>query len=756
MAVNARNEPRVACRVTIRGIVQGVGFRPCVYLIARRHNVAGWVLNDATGVDVHGEASPADIEAFLDELKSNPPAAAVISDFVVREAVPEGFDEFQIRKSRRETAPTVGISPDLAVCTECLRELTDPADRRYRYPYINCTNCGPRYSIIRGLPYDRAKTVMAAWQLCAMCQHEYENPHDRRYHAQPTACGCCGPGYYLIEGKECVRPSQTAIVHAAMRLRSGAIIAVKGIGGYHLACDATNAEALNALRERKYRKEKPFAVMARNLDAVRRLVHLTDVHERLLLDGARPIVLAPARCELPFVAPDSALLGVMLPYAPLHVLLFDHGAPEVIVLTSGNRSSEPIAYDDEDARQRLDGVADAFLIGQRPIARRVDDSVVAVRGSRPFMVRRSRGYAPAVVCRLRCKRPMVALGADLKNAVTLVVDGEAFVSQHLGDLDDYETRLAFEETIRDLLGMYHLEMRDLTVVHDLHPQFFSSRFAASVPAARRLAVQHHRAHIASVLAEHDLLDEPVVGVAFDGTGYGTDGTIWGGEFFAGSVRAGLQRCASLRPVRMPGGDAAARFPVQAAAGYLAELANLPDMSAAPFSFPSRFAAARGMVAKNLRCHVSTSMGRLFDAVAALLGFTRETTFEGQAASWLEYQARQSTPEPAYEFSDLDWRPLLAAIIEDRLAGRGTSEIAAAFHSALAHATLRQIELISCGTGIRLVAFSGGVFQNELLWQLIAERLSGQSRIRAITNSTVPVNDGGISLGQAALAACLDD
>ncbi|HVA46728.1 MAG TPA: carbamoyltransferase HypF [Pirellulales bacterium] len=752
MSFSNSGSGRTARRITIRGVVQGVGFRPFVYRAAQHHHIGGWVLNDATGVEVHAEGVAADLDAFVEELRSNPPPAASIADFAVREAAAEGFDDFQIRTSQRETAPTVRISPDLAVCSDCLRELSDRRDRRYRYPYINCTNCGPRYSIIRSLPYDRANTTMAAWKLCPTCRHEYENPLDRRYHAQPTACAACGPDYSLIEGEACLPSSQAAIARAAELLRAGAILAVKGIGGYHLACDAGNPQALSALRERKFRKEKPFALMGRDLDAVRRLVRPTDDHERLLADRARPIVLVPARAQLSLVAPDNDSLGVMLPYAPLHFLLFEAGAPDVLVLTSANRSSEPIAYRDDDARQRLAGIADAFLIGQRPIARRVDDSVLAVRDGRPFMVRRARGYAPAAVCRLPCRQPILALGADLKNSVTLVVDGQALVSQHLGDLDDYETGLAFEETVHDLLSMYEIDASELTVVHDLHPQFVSTRFAAALPAARRMAVQHHQAHVASVLAEHGLFDERVLGVAFDGTGYGTDAAIWGGEFFVGSLPTGFERCAWLRSVRMPGGDAAARFPVQAAAGYLAEIDRLPDMSKPPFLFPSRFDAARAMVAKDVRCHISSSMGRLFDAVAALAGFTRETTFEGQAAIWLEHQARQAPPQPGYAFTGLDPRPLFQAIVKDRLAGRDPCEIAAAFHVALADATMAQVELLCRKHKIDLVAFSGGVFQNELLWGLLSERLSARPQLRAITNSAVPVNDGGIALGQAALAA----
>lgn len=742
----------MACRVSIRGVTQGVGFRPFVYRTAHQHGVAGWVLNGEAGVEIHAEAPPESLQDFLDMVRSDPPSAATIAEFSVRDAALEGLAGFEIRSSRRDAAPTVRISPDLAVCDDCLRELGDANDRRRGYPYINCTNCGPRYSIVNSLPYDRANTTMQPWPLCDRCRGEYVNPLDRRYHAQPTACGQCGPNYRLLQEGEPERCGGAAIAQAAALLQAGKIAAIKGIGGYHLACDATNAEAVGALRSRKYRKEKPFAVLVRDLDEARRIAVLHAEHVRLLASPARPIVLAPARTEWPLVTPDNSQLGVMLPYAPLHHLLMAHGAPTPLVLTSGNRSSEPIAYQDEDALARLSGIADAFLVGDRPIARRVDDSVVAVRAGRPFMIRRSRGYAPGAVCRLPATEPILALGADLKNAIALVIDGQAFVSQHLGDLNDAETQIALEETVRDWLTMYDVDPERLTVVHDLHPQYRSTRLAETLPAARRLAVQHHHAHIASALAEHELFDEPVLGVAFDGTGYGEDGTVWGGEFFVGSVRNGFKRAAGLRPVLMPGGDAAARFPVQAAAAYLAEQSDLPDMEQAPFCFPRRFSHARALVARNVRCFASSSLGRVFDAAAAIVGFTRETSYEGQAAIWLEHLATTCAPQAAYPFPQLDARPLLAAVVNDRLAGRDGREIAAAFHAAIATATVEQIVQLAEQHQLQYVACSGGVFQNELLWRLIVERLAESSELRLVTNSAVPVNDGGIALGQAAIAS----
>ena len=741
-----------ACRVSIRGVTQGVGFRPFVYRTASEHSVAGWVLNGANGVEIHAEAPADSLQRFLDAVKSRPPSAATIAEFSVREASAEGLSAFEIRDSRRNATPTVRISPDLAVCDDCLRELSDPHDRRYGYAYINCTNCGPRYSIVSSLPYDRANTTMEGWLLCDDCRLEYEDPLDRRYHAQPTACAQCGPNYRLLQSGELERRGDDAIRAAAGLQRAGKIVAVKGIGGYHLACDAMNVAAVEALRSRKYRKEKPFALLVKDLDEARRLACLTAEHERLLTSPARPIVLAPARVVLPLVAPDNAQLGLMLPYAPLHHLLIAGGAPKPLVMTSGNRSSEPIAYRDEEALPRLTGIADAFLVGERPIARRVDDSVVAVRDGRPFMIRRSRGYAPGAVCRLPASEPILALGADLKCAIALVIDGQAFVSQHLGDLDDAETQTALAEAVRDLLTMYDVDPGRLTVVHDLHPQYHSTLLAAALPAARRLAVQHHHAHVASVLAEHELFDERVLGVAFDGTGYGEDGAIWGGEFFVGGLKDGFERVASLRPVSLPGGDTAARHPVQAAAGFLAEMPELPDMERPPFNFPRRFAHARALAVKKVRCFASSSLGRVFDAAAALVGFTRETSYEAQAAIWLEHLAQAADPQLAYPFGDLDARPLLATIVADRLAGRDVHEIAAAFHAAIAAATAERIVSLAERFKLRYVACSGGVFQNELLWRLISACLTEHSRLRLVTNSAVPVNDGGIALGQAAIAS----
>jgi hydrogenase maturation protein HypF len=786
-----------ARRLRVRGVVQGVGFRPFVYRLAHHHRLAGWVSNAGEGVQIHVEGDADALDRFAGELAAHPPPAASISELEVAAAEPEGCERFDIRASSDQTRKTVRIAPDLPVCDACLRELFAAGDRRRGYPYINCTDCGPRFSIILGLPYDRPRTTMRDWPMCEPCASEYRDPLDRRFHAQPVACPRCGPHHALLDadGGSAGRPGsagegrpagsaaaaagagvagqpedggdEAALRAAAELLAAGRVVAVKGIGGYHLACDARQPAAVAALRERKVRKEQPFAVMARDLAAARGLVHLGAAAEKLLVSAHRPIVLAPAREELAGVAPGNRDLGVMLPYAPLHHLLFAWGAPPLLVMTSGNRSSEPIAYRDDEARQRLAGIADAFLAGERPIARRVDDSVARAGVFGPAVLRRGRGYAPGAVARLPTARPILAVGGDLKSAVTLVVEGDAFVSQHIGDLAHYEAHRAFREVIQDLLAMYEVDPGELCVVHDLHPEYRSTLHALELPCRRCIPVQHHRAHVASVLAERGELDRRVLGVALDGTGFGDDGAIWGGELLIGSVRQGFTRAAHLRPASLPGGDAAARHPVQAAAGFLAELDGLPDLTAPPFSFPPRYAQARALVDKNLRTFPTTSTGRLFDTAAALLGFTREITFEGQAAIWLEHQARTAPPRhpagnaPAAPYpmpfaaGELDHRPLLAAVIEDRAAGRPVPEIARDFHRAIAKAIATAVQALCREQALTTVVLSGGVFQNELLSEDLAGLLA-PTQLDLWTQHQVPCNDGGLSLGQATLAVPLVD
>jgi hydrogenase maturation protein HypF len=744
-----------AYSIKVRGVVQGVGFRPFVYRLACANDLKGWVLNAEEGVQIHLEGDERRLKSFLGEMKTQAPQAAIIAEVYAEPIEASGFVEFTIRESTGAGQPTVRISPDLPVCDNCLQELCNPRDPRYLYPYINCTNCGPRYSVIRSLPYDRPNTTMTDWTLDDHCAVEYADPANRRFHAQPVACPACGPHYFFCAADEAVLGDAEAIRQAVHYLRTGRIVAVKGLGGYHLACDAKNAEAVYAMRARKFRKEKPFALMVKNIEVARGLLHLTPQAEALLSSVARPIVLAQAKLELSGVAPENDELGVMLPYTPLHHLLFAAGAPEILVMTSANRSSEPIAYRDEDALEQLSGIADGFLIGERPIARRVDDSVARIGVFGTTILRRARGYAPSAAATFPIDRPILALGADLKNTITLVVAGQAFVSQHIGDLDHYESFCAFRETIQDLLSMYEIDPNELLLVHDAHPQYSSTSQASELPASERVAVQHHRAHIASVLAERGAWDKRVIGVSCDGTGYGDDGTIWGGEIFFGSVREGFARVAHLRPATLPGGDAAASYPAQAAAAFLAQLNDLPDLTAPPFSFPSRYLDALQLVQANVRSFETTSMGRLFDTAAALLGFTREVTFEGQAAMWLERLASHASVTDAYPFpfmgNELDFRPLLDAVIRDRLRGRNEAEIARAFQRGIAEGLRAAIVMLCRAPEVDTVVLSGGVFQNELLLHDMKSLLEPE-HLQIWTNYVVPPNDGGISLGQAALAA----
>jgi hydrogenase maturation protein HypF len=739
--------------------VQGVGFRPFVYRIACELRLCGWVLNGEEGVEIHLEGAESALEEFRHMLETGAPPASRIAAIDVQPSEVLGFQEFFIKASERRDRPTVRISPDLPVCDECLRELRNPADRRFEYPYINCTNCGPRYTVILALPYDRPNTTMKAWPFDEYCDREYHDPANRRFHAQPVACPQCGPHYSLRLGDGNISGDRQVIRRVVELLKSGQIVAVKGLGGYHLACDARNLKAVSAMRERKFRKEKPFAVMVNNVAAARQFVELSEASEVLLTSVARPIVLAPAKVDLAGVAPDNRELGVMLPYTPLQHMLFDAGAPDVLVMTSANRSSEPIAYDDQDALDRLSGIADAFLVGERPIARRVEDSVARAGAFGPAILRRSRGYAPGAVTAfpldLPVSQPILAVGADLKNTVTLVVEGQAFVSQHIGDLEHYEAFRAFEETIHDLMAMYEIAGQDVLVVHDAHPEYRSTVHALQLPCAEKRAVQHHRAHVASVLAERGQWEKRVLGVSFDGTGYGDDGSIWGGEFFTGSLGSGFERVAHLRAAALPGGDAAAQYPVQAAAGFLVQVEGLPDLSRPPFSFPGRYPTALQLVQKNVRTFATTSAGRLFDAAAALLGFTREITFEGQAAMWLEQLARGASGTEAYPFpyrdGELDFRPLLHTVAAHRVKGRNPEEVARAFQRGVAQGVADAVKTLAAVAQLDTVVFSGGVFQNELLLEDLKAELENAG-LSLWTNQSVPPNDGGISLGQAAIVA----
>ncbi|MDA8261340.1 MAG: carbamoyltransferase HypF [Actinomycetota bacterium] len=758
----------MASLVRITGVVQGVGFRPHIYRRATARGLSGWVANDAWGVLLYLEADPdtacGEVGILLEEL----PPLAKVDEVTVVEVASRKVDGFSIAPSLGGATTTAEIARDIAVCADCLAEMRDPADRRHGYPYISCTNCGPRYSVMTALPYDRTNTTMAPWELCADCLAEYTDPNDRRFHAEPIACPACGPNYRIhLPGAELpFEPGPAgaeAIAMAARLLAEGRIVAVKGIGGYHLACDARNADAVRRLREAKFRKEKPFALMAKDLGAAARLAEVSIENAKLLGSPSAPIVLLPAVENLEGIAPETDLLGVMLAYTPLHHLLFDAGAPEALVMTSGNRSSEPIAYRDDEALGRFGSMAEAVLAGERPIARRLDDSLYSYGGPAPVL-RRSRGMAPSFCAELPSDAALLGCGADLKGSVALGVSGRALVSQFLGDLEFHEVQQAHRETVLDLLRMYAIDPSSLQLCADAHPRYFSrtlaDAYAQEFGAAEPLLVQHHRAHVASVLAERGMWESRVVGVALDGTGFGDDGTIWGGEFFVGSLRQGLARRSSLERAQLLGGEAAVRRPMQALAGFVAD-DELWKMFGEPvFGLENAdFRALSGLRRRPLGAVATTSAGRLFDAVAAICGFTRSMTFEGQAAMWLESLARAAGAGAAaegYAFETtkggaLGFQGVLAEAAHDRLSGVPVGEIALSFHLGFASAVAGRAASLALAEGIGAVVLSGGVFQNRLLAGEV-ERLLTEAGLGVWMNATLSCNDENISLGQIAIGA----
>jgi hydrogenase maturation protein HypF len=716
-------------RLRITGVVQGVGFRPFVHGLASRHGLGGFVLNDGAGVVVEAEGEPESLDAFTTAIAAEAPSLARIDRLVAASLEPRGEREFRIERSAAGEGAAL-VPADVATCGECLRELLDPANRRYRYPFINCTQCGPRFTIVERVPYDRPNTTMARFEMCADCRAEYEDPGDRRFHAEPIACAECGPQLRLddFEGEK-------ALAAAVELIRSGSVVAVKGLGGYHLACDAASQEAVARLRERKHREEKPLAVMAADPEPLAEL----EANEReLLASQRRPVVIARRRAGARLaegIAPGSPWVGLLLPYTPLHHLLCtDFGGP--LVLTSGNRSDEPIAFDDADARKRLDGIADAFLTHDRPIHRRCEDSVVRA----PFPIRRSRGFAPdALPMPEPAGAPLVATGAELKSTFCVFRGSEAFLSPHLGDLDTEAAYRAFRTDLELYLEM--LGVRPELIAHDLHPDYLSTRWALE-QEAETIGVQHHHAHAASCIAENGETG-PALALVFDGTGYGTDATIWGGELLRCDLE-GFQRVAHFEPVPLPGGENAIREPWRTAASYLelagrpVSLERWPDWS---------------QVRESLRVNapLSSGMGRLFDAVAALLGVREQVSYEGQAAIELEHLAGNAEAPPyecRLEDGVIRGTDLVAAVHDDLDAGRPREEIAAAFHEGVATAAAR-----ACvdAAGPRSVALSGGSFQNLRLLGSVWNRLATLG-FRVLTHSRVPPNDGGISYGQAAVAA----
>ncbi len=756
--------------ISVRGIVQGVGFRPFIYALAQRHGLAGLVRNDAEGVHIEAEGAQEELERFLREVKEKAPPLALVEAVAWRPLAVREETEFRIEESREGVRRQALVSPDVATCEECLAELFDPSDRRYRYPFTNCTNCGPRFTITRSVPYDRATTTMAHFEMCPECQREYDDPSDRRFHAQPNACPACGPRVRLLDrfGHELCVKAEDPIRRAAQILRGRAIVAIKGLGGYHLACDPFDDRAVKTLRGRKVRQDKPFALMAQNLGQVRRLCRVGPVEERLLASPARPIVLLERRDDSGVaedVAPRQKSLGVMLAYAPLHhLLLHDAGIP--LVMTSGNRSDEPIAYRDEEAFERLWEIADFFLVHDRPIHMRTDDSVVRVVGERPYQIRRSRGYAPAPLGLAESfGRHTLACGGELKNTFCLGKNRHAFLSHHIGDLENYETLRSFREGVEHFCGLF--DVRPELVAYDLHPEYLSTKYAreleeAGLPA---VGVQHHHAHVASCLADNERPgEERVIGVALDGTGYGTDGAVWGGEFLEGSIRDGFVRRAHLEYAPLPGGAAAIREPWRMALAQLVTLYGEKEVSKLPLAVV-RQAGERNarliarLVQQGLNTPPTSSAGRLFDAVAALVGVpgSWRTTYEGQAAVELELAAdglvSRGYPfrlRPEGEGWVVETWEAVAGVVEDLLAGRGVAEISSKFHRTMAEMVVASCEKIREGGGASAVALSGGTFQNMLLMRQVLELLEARG-FAVYRHRRVPANDGGLALGQAVLA-----
>ncbi len=748
---------RLHLRVT--GTVQGVGFRPFVHRIASARGLSGWVRNDGTGVQIEVEGPEEAVEGFRRDLEDDAPPLARIRAVTVHHLEPLGSRGFEIRDSGRDGERDAPIPPDAATCDACLAELRDPADRRFRYPFINCTDCGPRYTIIRAVPYDRPDTTMASFTMCPACRREYEDPADRRFHAQPNACPACGPSVELRDPRgERLETGDPLSASVAM-LEAGRILAVKGLGGFHLACDASSEEAVKALRRRKGREEKPFAVMAAGLDAARRIARIGPAERDLLTAPERPIVFLqkkPGHPLAPSVAPGLRDFGVMLPYTPLHHLLMEGRYP-ALVMTSGNLTDEPIAFAHDDALRRLGGIADAFLVHDREIETRADDSVARVVGSREVIVRRSRGYAPAPLFLPREGPPVLAVGADLKNVPAVTRRDRIHLAHYIGDLGNLDAQEAFREAVAHLESL--LGVKPAIVAHDLHPRYASTRYALALAGVERVAVQHHRAHIASVMAEAGL-EEKVVGVALDGTGFGDDGTVWGGEFLAGDL-SGFRRVARLSTVPMPGGDAAAREGWRMAVAQLQEA--FPDLGPGEEARylrgadPAKVETVSRMARQGVNAPLTSSMGRLFDAVSALAGVATVSTYEGQAAMELEGAAGEGLLEP-YPFSVrrngeihvVETVPLIRAVAEDVLDGVSAGVIAGRFHASVVRMVVETCGCVADREGVDRVALSGGCFQNALLLAGSLEALQ-QAGFRVFTHALLPPNDGCIAAGQAAMA-----
>jgi len=748
-------------RINMHGALQGVGFRPHVYRLAKSLQLSGWVLNDSRGVTIEAEGERPSLESLLVRVVDEMPPNAYAQSIETAWLDPAGLGSFEIRESSSNDAPpTAFVLPDIASCPECLSDIRDASNRRYRYPFTNCTNCGPRYTIIEGLPYDRARTTMKAFVMCADCRAEYEDPEDRRFHAQPNACPACGPRVEIRDRNGAVVAiGEDALTETSLTIRAEGIVAVKGMGGFHLMADARSEAAVQTLRERKHREEKPLAVMFPSLDSVRAYCILSPMEERILTSPASPIVLAERRSGVdiaPAVAPGNPQLGVMLPYTPLHhLLLADIAFP--LVATSGNVSDEPICFDENEAIDRLGDIADLFLVHNRPIARHVDDSVVRVVAGRDQILRRARGYAPLPVMLERSVPPVLAVGGHLKNTVAVATGHNVFVSQHIGDLETEAAQRAFEDVIESLEGIYEIDHE--VAVCDAHPDYSSTRYAQR-NGRRFVEVQHHIAHVMACAAENGVAP-PFLGVSWDGTGYGTDGTVWGGEFFLVGDRS-VRRFAHFRTFALPGGEMAAREPRRSAIGLLYEMfgGDLREVTrSADLATAAEMKTLLSMLERSINSPRTSSAGRLFDAVAALLGIRHVNAFEGQAAMELEFQLSGVESDEALPFviktvdgegepdCIVDWAPAIEALIEEREKGTPNSLLSATFHNGLA----RTINELAEHAMMERVVLSGGCFQNRYLTERTIEGLLAAGRT-PYWHQRIPPNDGGIALGQIAAAS----
>ncbi|MFZ5450101.1 MAG: carbamoyltransferase HypF [Thermodesulfobacteriota bacterium] len=755
----ALSETRARKRLQVTGVVQGVGFRPFIYRLAQRHRLAGWVCNTSQCVEIEIEGHPESLATFLGELQQEAPALARIDAVISHAAQPLGGAGFSIRESRHQAATQALIPADVATCDDCLADITDPGNRRFRYPFTNCTNCGPRFTIVRQVPYDRPHTTMAVFDLCLQCRTEYENPEDRRFHAEPTACPVCGPRVWLVDGDR--RRGEEAIFAAARLLKEGRIVAVKGLGGFHLAADARNDNAVQTLRARKGRVAKPFALMVRDLTEAQCLCRIGDSERTRLISRQRPIVLArqqPGSVISPNVAPGHKYLGLLLPYTPLHYLLMEH-APPALVMTSGNLSEEPLAFRNDEAQSKLAALADAFLLHDRDIQVPCDDSVVRpVAGGAAILLRRARGFVPDPIYLPLDSEPILGVGAEQKNTFCVAAQGVALLSQHIGDLDTVETLDYYQRAITHFKALCRKD--PVIVAHDLHPHYLSTRYARGLGEVRLIGVQHHHAHIAACLAENRRTDR-CIGIALDGTGYGPDGHVWGGEILVADL-ADFTRAGHFAYVRLPGGEAAVKNPGRMAAAYLYALYGEDFLNQA-HRLGIKFTALEERIltrqlAEGLNSPLTSSAGRLFDAMAGALDVCRTRTYEGQPAMELEMAADENEagfyPAAIANAGDtliLDAPAIFGGAVADYLAGVDPAAIAGRFHNSLVQLLAEACDLIRDRTGLNLAALSGGVMQNALLFTRLRRTLEVRG-FEVLAHAQTPPNDGGISLGQVAVAA----